>query len=182
MREIALNILDIVENSVKAEATEVKIDVLAKNGLLTVRICDNGKGMSQKLLERVTDPFATTRTTRKVGMGIPFFKESAEVTGGSFSIISELGVGTTTEAVFVLDSIDRAPLGDIADTMATLLSDAEKIDYYLCYRVEDREFVLETKELKKQLGGVSLSEPEILQAVREFLKDNINNTNGGAIL
>ncbi|HKL93960.1 MAG TPA: ATP-binding protein [Clostridia bacterium] len=182
MREIALNILDIVENSVKAEAKSVKIEVLAEREFLTVRISDDGKGMSREFLARVTDPFATTRTTRKVGMGIPFFKEAAEVTGGRFNITSELGVGTTTEAVFFIDSIDREPLGDIADTLTTLLSDCENVDYILVYKVEQREFIFDTRELKAQLNGISISEPEILQTIREFLKDNINNTNGGAIL
>lgn len=182
MREIALNILDIVENSVKAEAKLVKIDVLAEQNTLTVRISDDGKGMSKEFLARVTDPFTTTRTTRKVGVGIPFFKEAAEVTGGSFSIQSELGKGTTTEAKFVLDSIDREPLGDLSGTMMTLLSNGDDVDYLLRYVVEGREFIFDTRELKAQLGGISVSEPEILSFVRELLKENIKNIDGGAIL
>ncbi|MDD4839707.1 MAG: ATP-binding protein [Clostridia bacterium] len=182
MREISLNILDIVENSVKAEAKLVEIDITAKGNFLTIRIIDDGRGMCPEFLAKVADPFTTTRTTRKVGVGIPFFKEAAEVTGGSFKITSELGKGTTTQAVFVIDSIDREPLGDLADTMMTLLSNGDDIDYLLIYKVEDREFIFDTRELKEQLGKISVAEPEVLQFVRELLKENINYTDGGAIL
>ena len=106
MREISLNILDIAQNSVKAEASKVEIGILAENNLLTIYVSDNGKGMSKEFLASVTDPFTTTRTTRKVGMGIPLFKMAAESTGGSFSIESELGKGTTTTATFVIDRND----------------------------------------------------------------------------
>ena len=109
MRELALNILDIAENSVKAGASLVRVLVEAKDGRLTIEISDNGCGMDAEFVKRVTDPFTTTRTTRKVGMGIPLFKMAAEMADGTFSITSEKGVGTTVTATFVLDHIDRAP-------------------------------------------------------------------------
>ena len=103
MRELSLNILDIVENSVRAGATLIKVSVIAKDGFLTIEIADDGKGMSEEFLRSVTDPFTTTRTTRKVGMGIPLFKMAAETANGSFDIKSKLGAGTTVTAKFEID-------------------------------------------------------------------------------
>ena len=118
MRELSLNILDIVENSVRAGATLIKVSVIAKDGFLTIEIADDGKGMSEEFLRSVTDPFTTTRTTRKVGMGIPLFKMAAETANGSFDIKSKLGAGTTVTAKFEIDNVDRAPLGNLAETAA----------------------------------------------------------------
>lgn len=123
MRELSLNILDIVENSVRAGATLIKVSVIAKDGFLTIEIADDGKGMSEEFLRSVTDPFTTTRTTRKVGMGIPLFKMAAETANGSFDIKSKLGAGTTVTAKFEIDNVDRAPLGNLAETAATELFD-----------------------------------------------------------
>ena len=180
MREIALNILDIAENSVKAKATLVEITVTAENNVLTVTITDNGVGMSKDFLERVTDPFTTTRTTRKVGMGIPLFKEAAETTGGSFSIDSEPGAGTVVKASFVIDSIDRAPLGDVAESAVTLLR--EDIDFVWVYTVEDKSFTFDTREIKAELGGIPIDSPEIISFLKDMLKENIESINGGIIL
>lgn len=177
MREIALNILDIAENSVKAKATLVEITVTAENNVLTVTITDNGVGMSKDFLERVTDPFTTTRTTRKVGMGIPLFKDAAEMTGGSFGIESEPGRGTRVTAKFVLDSIDRAPLGDIADTAVTLL--APGIDFVWVYTVDKRSFTFDTRDIKAELGDIPIDSPEIISFLRNLLKENIESINGG---
>ena len=123
MTEISLNILDVAENSTRAGASLVSITVSAdtKADRLTVVIEDDGCGMTEEQLARVTDPFFTTRTTRKVGLGVPFFKEAAELTGGSFAIQSEPGKGTSVTAVFVLSSIDRMPLGDISATIHNLV-------------------------------------------------------------
>ncbi len=179
MREIALNILDIAENSVKAKAKLIMIDVVAKNNILAVSISDDGIGMSKDMVAKVTDPFVTTRTTRKVGFGIPFFKMSAEMTGGSFHIESQLGKGTTTTAKYVIDSIDRMPLGNLAETMVTLLSNGDEIDYVLTYSVDEKSYCFDTRELKQNLNGISVQEPEILNFVKELLNDNIASVNGG---
>lgn len=182
MRELSLNILDVAENSVKAKASLIEIYVEAGGNLLTLRITDNGCGMDKEFVARVTDPFTTTRTTRKVGLGLPFLKQEAEVTGGSFSVESELGKGTTVTATFVLDSIDRAPLGDLADTMLALLAGADERDFVFTYVVEGRVFVFDTRDLKAQLGGIPVATPEVLVFIREMLEENIKNINGGAIL
>ena len=119
MPELSLNVLDVTENSTRAGAKLVSIRVTADHGsdTLTIQIEDDGCGMTKEQVEQVTDPFFTTRTTRKVGLGIPFYKYAAESTGGSFSIASEVGKGTTVTAVFTLSHIDRMPLGDISSTI-----------------------------------------------------------------
>lgn len=181
MRELALNILDIVENSVKANAELVKIEVIATGNLLSITIADNGCGMDEDFLSRVTDPFTTTRTTRKVGMGIPLFKMAAEMAGGEFSIKSEKGKGTTVTATFQIDNIDRAPLGDLADTMVTLLSDDFATEFLLRVEIDGEEFEFDTRELKAQLDGVPVSEPEVLLFVRDMIKENIIQIGGAKL-
>lgn len=180
MRELALNILDIVENSVKANASLVEIDVIAKDNLLTIAIRDDGKGMSKEFLAKVTDPYTTTRTTRKVGMGLPLLKMEAEMSGGSFKIESELGVGTTVTTCFEIDHIDRPPLGDLGETMSTLLCNGDLVDYVLNYSVDDVGFTLDTRELKNELGGIPLDEPEVLLFVKNYIRENISQI-GGAL-
>ena len=123
MTEISLNILDVAENSTRAQASLITIvvDVSTADDYLKVVIADDGCGMTAEQVEKVTDPFFTTRSTRKVGLGVPFFKMAAESTGGSFDIISEPGVGTTVTAVFGFSNIDRMPLGDISSTIHNLI-------------------------------------------------------------
>ena len=178
MRELALNILDITENSVKAGATLVEIDIIAEGNLLTIRIKDDGCGMDEEFLNKVTDPFTTTRTTRKVGMGVPLFKMAAEQAGGTFSIKSTKGVGTEVVATFEIDNIDREPLGNIADTMTTLLSDEIPTDYVLTVSVNGNQFDLDTRELKEQLNGIPISEPQDLLFVRDMINENIKEIGG----
>ena len=173
MRELALNILDITENSVKAGATLVEIDIIAEGNLLTIKIKDDGCGMDEEFLNKVTDPFTTTRTTRKVGMGVPLFKMAAEQAGGTFSIKSTKNVGTEVVATFEIDNIDREPLGNIADTMTTLLSDEIPTDYVLTVSVNGNQFDLDTRELRQQLNGIPISEPQVLLFVRDMINENI---------
>ena len=178
MRELALNILDITENSVKAGATLVEIDIIAEGNLLTISIKDDGCGMDEEFLNKVTDPFTTTRSTRKVGMGVPLFKMAAEQAGGTFSIKSTKGVGTEVVATFEIDNIDREPLGNIADTMTTLLSDEIPTDYVLTVSVNGNQFDLDTRELKEQLNGIPVSEPQVLLFVRDMINENIKEIGG----
>lgn len=172
MRELSLNILDIVENSVKAEAKIVYIDVIAKDNVLTISIKDDGKGMSEEFLSRVTDPYTTTRTTRKVGMGLPFLKMEAEMAGGTFDIRSKLGEGTVVTTTFAIDHIDRPPLGDLGETMSTLISNGDEVDYVLHFVFKDTDFVFDTRELKTQLDGVPMDEPEVLLFIKNYIREN----------
>lgn len=181
--EISLNILDITENSVKAKATKIEIDVFAdfKTDNLTVKIIDNGCGMTSEQLNSVTNPFFTTRTTRKVGLGIPFYKMAAESTGGSFDIESEVNVGTTVTAVFKLSHIDRMPMGDIALTMWQLITMHEEINFVFKYKVDEKGFTLDTNEFREVLGDISFSEPEVSRYIKDYLKENIDDTLGEKI-
>ncbi len=179
MTEISLNILDIAENSVKAGAklTEIGIDANFSQNRLTVVIKDNGCGMTPEQVESVIDPFYTTRTTRKVGLGVPFFKESAELTGGEFSINSKPGVGTEVKAVYVLDSIDRMPMGDICSTMHTLITMHSEIDFLFTYQIDEEGFTLDTREFREILGDISFAEAEVSNYIKDFLRENLNAVN-----
>lgn len=183
MPEIALNILDIAENSVRAEASLIEITVSAQlqEDTLTVVIADNGCGMTREEKESVLDPFYTTRTTRKVGLGVPFFKQAAESTGGSFRIDSEKGKGTAVTAVFGMSHIDRMPLGDISASVYTLIAFHEEIDFRYTYICGEKSFSLDTREMRAMLGeGISFSEPEVSAFIKEYLEENKRETDGGA--
>ena len=183
MPEISLNILDVAENSVRAEASlvEITVSVQPEEDTLTVVIRDDGCGMTKEQAARVQDPFFTTRTTRKVGLGVPFFKQAAESTGGSFRIDSEKGKGTTVKAVFGLSHIDRMPLGDISATVQTLIVFNEHIDFRYTYEYGGKSFILDTREMREMLGeGISFLEPEITAFIKEYLETNKAETDGGA--
>jgi len=151
MDELSLNILDISQNSIVADATLVEIDVEEDNlsDRITIRIKDNGKGMSEDFLKTVESPFITTRTTRKIGLGISFLKEAAEITGGSFDIISTLDVGTTVTATFIMSHIDRQPIGNLTETILTLVSLNPQVDFIVRYVVDKNEFLFPPRRLSK---------------------------------
>ncbi|MCR5323911.1 MAG: ATP-binding protein [Lachnospiraceae bacterium] len=180
MPEISLNILDVAENSVKAGAKLVELTVEADfpENKLTVIISDDGCGMTKEQVEAVIDPFYTTRTTRKVGLGVPFFKLAAESSGGSFDIRSEKDKGTVVTAVFMLDSIDRMPLGDMVSTVHTLVTMHENMDFVYRYRVDEREFTLDTREFREILGDVSFTEPDVSNYIRDYLRENTQEVTG----
>jgi len=183
MDELSLNILDIAQNSIVADASLVEIDVEEDSisDRIIIRIKDNGKGMCEDFLKVVENPFITTRTTRKIGLGISFLKEAAEITGGSLEIDSELGVGTTVTAIFVMSHIDRQPIGNLTDTILSLVSLNPTIDFVIRYTVDKNEFLFSTQEVKQQLGGDSMiSSPAILTFLREYISEHIENLSGGA--
>lgn len=176
-----MNILDVAENSVRAGASLIQITVCIRTeeDFLRVTIEDDGCGMDKEQTEKVQDPFFTTRKTRRVGLGIPFFKQAAECTGGSFSICSEKGKGTKTEALFVLSNIDRMPLGDISGIIHTLLLFNETIDFLYCYQFNEKEFTLDTREIREILGDVSFQEPQVSSFLMDYLKENKSAVDGG---
>ena len=183
MPEIALNILDIAENSVRAQALHVEIivSVQPEEDTLTVVIRDDGCGMTPDQVKKAQDPFFTTRTTRKIGLGVPFFRQAAESTEGSFQIDSEEGKGTEVKAVFVLSHIDRMPLGDISSTIHTLIVFNERIEFRYTYRYGEKSFVLDTREMREILGEeISFAEPEVSAFIRKYLEANKKDTDGGA--
>ena len=183
MEELSLHILDIVQNSVAANAELIEVEIIedTEADTLTITVTDNGCGMSEEMVEKVVDPFTTGRKTRRVGLGIPLFKHAAECTGGDFEIESELGKGTRITARFGYSHIDRQPLGDIASTMHQLMIMNENTDFLYVHRVNGDEFRLDTREIKEILGGVSLSEHEVMAWLLGYLKENedsLNNTGG----
>ena len=176
MKELSLNILDIAQNSVKANASLIGISIDETDDVLSFKITDNGKGMTADFLSRVTDPFTTTRTTRKVGLGLPFLKMEAEMTGGSFSIKSKSETeykehGTEVFASFNKKSIDYIPLGDIIGTLCALVQGAENPDFIFNHKMPHGEVFLSTKEMRELLGDVPLGSPEVISWVREYLSE-----------
>jgi len=190
MHELSLHILDAAENSLQAGATQVEIGVeenLEKDRL-TITVRDNGRGMSGEQLARVSDPFFTTRTTRHVGLGVPFFKAAAEQCGGSLTVTSQAGVGTALQAVFQRSHIDRAPLGDMAGTLLMIICSLDRqgrsaadparpCDLYYIHRVirpgcaGERTFEFQTADMRAELGDVSLTHPAVRSWLRDFVTE-----------
>jgi len=182
MQEISLNILDIAQNSIRAEATLVEIDI-AENipeDMFVFSIKDNGTGMSEEMVKTVTDPFVTTRTTRKIGLGIPLLRSMAQAAGGDVKIESEIGVGTIITATFSHSNIDRQPLGDISAVMVSLISMNPDIDFVYTHSYNERDFSLDTRELRGVLGGVSFSEPSVAVWIGEYINEGLTEIYGGA--
>ncbi len=182
MKELSLNILDIAENSVKAGATLTKILLSETDDRLVISIEDDGCGMDKETVERVTDPFYTTRTTRAVGMGIPLFKMAAEQTGGSFAIESvkndgnNENHGTKTRACFNKNHLDFTPLGDVVSSVTTLIQGHPETDFLFVHKTENGEARLDTRELREVLGAdVALNEYEVIKWIEEFLKEQYIN-------
>ena len=175
MNDLSMHVLDIVQNSVSAGAGLININVseIIERDLLEIEIIDNGKGMSQEQVDNLTDPFFTTRTTRKVGMGIPLFKQTAQQSGGDLFIESELGVGTKIKATFQFSSIDRPPLGDIANAVVLLVSSNPNIRFVFNYIFNKRYYVFDTDEINKILDGMPINNPSIVVFLNEMLRDNI---------
>ena len=174
MRELSLNVMDIAQNSISAGAELIVIDVCEEPEAdgMTIRISDDGVGMTAEQAARVTDPFFTTRTTRKVGLGVPLFKMEAEMTGGSFEVVSEKGVGTTITAKFVPSHVDMIPLGDINSTVLLLIACNEDRNFIFHHRIRSREFTLDTRELRAVLGNeVRLNSSEVTEWIKGYLSE-----------
>lgn len=183
MTELSLNILDIAENSIHAGATLIEISIHAdfSENLLTIIIKDNGCGMTAEQLQHIEDPFYTTRTTRKVGLGIPFYKFAAMSSGGDFFTQSTPSKGTTVTTTFELDHIERMPLGDISSTIHTLIAMNSHLDFLFTYIVDQKSFTLDTKEFRSILGNIPLDTPEISLFIKEYLAENKREVDNGKI-
>ncbi|WP_372639433.1 ATP-binding protein [Ancylomarina sp.] len=170
------HIMDIIQNSVSANATLVELEIIedVKNDNYKLIFKDNGCGMSEEVLVKVADPFFTSRTTRKVGLGISLLKQNAEQTGGSLNIWSKEGEGTEVEVVFSHSNIDRPVLGNIAETIMLLVGANPEMDFLYKHTTPQGEYVFDTKEVKEVLEGISLSDPNILVYVKEMINENIS--------
>ena len=172
MEDLSLHILDIAENSIAAGAKTIEILVREDtvSDVLTVEVADDGKGMDAKTAEKATEPFFTTRTTRRVGLGLAFLKEAAEATNGSLRVESSPSHGTRVCATFQLSHIDRKPLGNTAETILTLLTNDSGVDVVYTRQYDNRNFVFDTREFLDHLHGMPLSSTASLKIIREFLK------------
>ena len=183
MRELSLNVLDLAQNSLTAGAKLTEIHVLEDTAadLLEITLKDDGKGMTSEQVQRVTDPFYTTRTTRKVGLGIPIFQMAAEQTGGNLVITSAVGVGTTVTARFHPSSVDMTPLGDINSTIGLLVRCNPDRDFLFRREKDGAAFTLDTRELREVLGPeVPLDSPGVMEWIEAYLEEQTNIIIGGA--
>jgi len=181
MTELSLNVLDVANNSISAKADfiEISICIHRDTDSLRITITDNGCGMTKEQLAKVEDPFFTTRTTRNVGLGVPFFKQAALSTGGSFTIESEIGVGTKVIAVFGLSHIDRMPIGDMNSTIYTLITLNTQIDFLYTYEFDEKLFRLDTRKFREILGNVPLDSPQVSAYIKEYLEENQTEVDDG---
>lgn len=177
MRELALHLLDIAENSIAARAKNISILVQEETGpdRLKILVKDDGVGMPPEIVSQVTDAFYTSRTTRKVGLGLPLLKDAAEACNGSLTVNSTVGVGTSVAVDFQRSHIDRMPLGDLSTTFLSLLISNPQIHWFFQYRVDDKVFEFDDTPVKECIGDLSLTEPEVLAYLRETIQNGIDN-------
>lgn len=175
MKELSLHILDIARNSIVANAENIRIVIIEdlEKDILVIKIKDDGKGMDNETVRDVVDPFYTTRTTRKVGLGVPMFKANAESCDGEFHINSELGFGTEIIAKFRHSHIDRVPLGDMAETIVTIVNANANIDLLYTHEINNRKFTLNTKEIRKRLGEVEINNLDVLIWLKSYIKEGL---------
>jgi len=182
LRDLSLHLLDILMNSIRAEAKNMTVIVQSDvtSDMLTICIIDDGKGMSPELLSRVTDPFATTRTTRKVGLGIPLFKESCELAGGGLTIQSTVGIGTEVSAFMRLHSIDRLPMGDWGETLAGLIRSYPDLDFSVRFEsIGVGSVTIDTLNIRERLDGVPLSSMDVYVFLRDYIGEQQEQILGG---
>ncbi len=177
MKELSLHILDLVENSLKAEAELIKVTITEDTvkDILIIEIEDNGKGMEKDFLERVDDPFTTTRKTRKVGLGLSLMKAAALRCEGSFNIFSEKNKGTRVYCTFKHSHIDRAPLGNMGQTITAIINQCTHTDLVYTHIYNDKCFILDTKEISGIIDGISINSTKILLWICNYVNNNINN-------
>lgn len=177
MRELSLHILDIAENSVSAGGSRVEVSVIEDmvKDNLSIQIVDNGKGMDAETVNRVLDPFVTSRTTRKVGLGLPLLKAAAEGCNGDLTIDSTPGIGTSIKVTFQHSHIDRMPLGDLAETWLTLLIGSPEVNWVFHYQINDEVFYMDDLEIKKELDSISFTEPVVIRLLRELIRDGVDS-------
>ena len=183
MKDISLHLMDIAQNSIVAGANRITISMRIQNDLekLLFEIIDNGRGMNQEFLEKVTDPFKTSRTTREVGLGIPLLKQSAEMAGGEFNLQSEPLKGTKLNASFEINHIDRIPLGDISETVKLLIMANPNISWTIQLSSSKNEFILVTDEIKDQLDGVPIEDNNVLEWIQNTINEGIQSVFGGVL-
>ncbi len=183
MVDLSLHLMDIIQNSVVVGSTcvEVGVDARKEQDLLTIWVRDDGWGMSPETVKKVSDPFYTTRKTRRAGLGIPLLTDAAQMAGGEVKIESELNRGTTVTATFRISHIDRKPLGDVADTMAASIMGHPELEFHLILKNDETEYIFRTEDVREQIGEIPISDVEIISFIREMLNEQITLIFGGIL-
>lgn len=182
MKELSLHILDIVQNSIAAKASLITINIVEDltTDIFSIEVIDNGHGMDKELAERIKDPFITGRKTRKVGLGVPLLYKACTRCQGDLEIQSDKGKGTKVIAWFKHSHIDRAPLGNMVDTIIAIVIGNPEIDLIYNHKINENEFNFDTREIKSVLGEVPINEPQVISWIKGFLEEGFNSLNGGA--
>ena len=177
MRELSLHILDIAENGITAGAKciHILVDEARSGNVLTLKIEDNGRGIPPDKLEKLKDPFVTSRTTRRVGLGLPLLAAAAERCNGSIDVKTKPGIGTEVLATFDYNHIDRAPIGDMASTITTLILGNPKVDFVYTHIIDGNDFILDTRELREDSDDLSLSDPMVIYHLTQSIRENLSN-------
>lgn len=175
MLELALHILDIAENSTRAAATLIEITLVEDftRDVFSFEIRDNGSGMDKAMVEKAMDPFYTTKKVRRIGLGLPMLAQAAERAGGGFEIESEPGKGTRICARFQHSNIDRQPLGDVSGVIGVLILGNPDIDFVYTHRKNGNTYVMDTREIRQELGDVPLNHLEVLNYIKESIREGI---------
>lgn len=178
MKDLSMHVMDILQNSTRAKAKNITLEIIEsiKDDTMTILFVDDGCGMDENMVKNVTDPFFTTRTTRKVGLGLPLLKQNAERSGGYMTIESEVGKGTSVKAVFGLTNIDRPPMGDMASTVVFTASANPDIHFIFHYKTDTIDYVFDTDEVNEALEGVPINNPEIIDYLCEMIKENMQES------
>ena len=177
MKELSLHIMDLVQNSIRAKASLIEMTVSESKhkNMLNIGITDNGTGMPKEVLEKVSDPFFTSRTTRNVGLGIPLYKQHVEHCNGNFTISSEEGTGTKLSSVMELNHIDRQPMGDIAGVLVLLFAANPQTQFIYTHQTEFGKYIVDTNEIKEILGNSNVYDPGIIKYLKEMIQENLND-------
>lgn len=176
MRDLSLHILDITENSIRAEASEIRIDIF-ENGMFKCTITDDGRGMDEETLKMALDPFFTTKSERKkkIGLGLPLLKQNAEMCDGFFKIDSSRGKGTAVSWSINKNHIDALPLGDISETLWSLITFNDGINIVYTHTVRNRQIIIDSRDIKEVFAGLPLNDPEVSTAIRAYVFEQISN-------
>jgi hypothetical protein len=181
MVELSMHILDIVENSTRAGATMVTVRITEDriHDTFIIDIIDNGRGMDNDTLRRALDPFFTTKSVRRIGLGLPMLQQAAKSTEGLFSVDSKEGVGTKVTVSFKHSHIDRQPLGDMPGTMVALITGTPEVDFIYEHHCNSRTYLLDTREIKKELEGIPLNTPQVLNFIKQNIKEGLEEVGAG---
>ena len=178
MKDLSMHILDIVRNSVEADAKDIFVSMkIDADHILTIKFEDNGRGMSPEMVKNVTDPFVTTRTTRKVGMGLSLMKMNAELTGGKLSVESEQGKGTTVSARFNLSHIDCLPFGDLGSVFSMLLGGNPNQKFVFEFSTKDDQFSINSDEIWAIIKETGISQLKMMKILKEMINNNLKEIN-----